>query len=98
MPFGGCPPASNCIEMEITSRMPSGQNAPADGLSPGWLLRGCVRSSCIPAEAFAGVAALNTIPAASMPAPLPAYTRKFRRFTLALRDVVSLFIADLLIW
>src|SRR5271163_343298 len=25
VPFGGCPPASNCIETEITRRMPSGQ-------------------------------------------------------------------------
>jgi len=68
--------------MEITSRMSSGQNAPGERFSPGSPV----------AEAFADVAALNTVPAASMLAPVPACTRKFRRFTLAL------FIANLLMW
>ncbi len=35
VPFGGCPPASNCIEMDMTSLVSSGQKASAERDSMG---------------------------------------------------------------
>src|SRR5882757_977249 len=76
VPLGGWPPASNCIEIEMTRRVPLGQNRPA---APASFLaaRGAALLFVPP---LCGVASpFNMAPAAKRPTPALARVRKVRR-------------------
>ena len=74
MPLGGWPPASNCIEMEITRRASPGQNLPTADEDVFCVDMGCSVFAWMVREAVSAVAAMS-------PAAVLVRIKNLRRLT-----------------